>query len=192
MGSKAAAEMTWENMSQVLVDVFPELREPYEELLAWWTDPQYIDDDDDGTDDVPGNHVVYGDIFTPYLIRLLDGSPEEEHYLGSACRASHIDRHEKTRRVNIGFDFLEGMCLNEDTRVQEVAVVTVLEYIYGRPSLLALVRPHLGPVSRKELSQLQNAWNELERNYQASQRNVVWRRRLMRVLRRALGKSRLG
>ena len=127
-------------MPQVLVSVFPDLRDQYEELIAWWTDPEYMDHDDD--DDFPGNHVIYGDIFTPYLIRLLWGFPEE---------VEHVDA---------AFDFLEGMCLNEDVRVQEVAVFTVLEYISGRSRLLALARPHLGPVSRWELEQLQGAWGE--------------------------------
>lgn len=180
MASKVAIEMAWEDMPKALVGAFPELREPYEELLAWWTDPQNADGDQGDTDDVPGNHVIYGDIFTPYLIRLLDG-PGKEHNFLSTSHMPCLDRSEKTRRADRGFDFLEGMCLNKDIRVQEVAVVTVLEYISGRPSLMALVRPNLGPVSRKELAQLQDAWKELGRNYWANQPNV-WRRWLMKWL----------
>ena len=150
MASKAAVEMTWENMAQVLIGAFPDLREPYEELLAWWSDPQYAEDDHDDTDNFPVNHVVYGDIFTPYLIRLLWGPPEDEEYVDEAL------------------EFLEGMCLNKDVRVQEVAVVTVLEYVSGRSLLMALLEPRLGPVLREELDKLEDAWDELGRKHRTA------------------------
>ena len=145
MASKAATEMSCEDMAQVLVCVFPDLREPYEELLAWWTDPRCALEDDDT--DLPGNHVVYGDIFTPYLIRLAWGPPEDKEHLDAAI------------------DFLEGMCLNKDVRVQEVAIVTVLEYVSGRSLLMARLEPHFGPVLREELEKLEAAWEELGRRY---------------------------
>ena len=97
MASKVAIEMKWESMAQVLVSVFPDLREPYEELLARWTayddtdfdtartlDPQCADEDEFNMavelGDVPGNHVVYGDIFTHYLVLLL-GGPKKNYYI---------------------------------------------------------------------------------------------------------------
>ena len=144
MTCKAAVEMAWGNMAEVLVDVFPELRETYAELLALWADPECASDD--GTCDVPGNHIVYGDIFTPYLIRLL-GGPEQAHCLPSRSRSLRIGRTERRNRVQEAFDFLEGMCLNKDVRVQEVATVTVLEYIH-RWGLSALAKPHYGPALR--------------------------------------------
>ena len=174
MASKAAIEMKWENMAQVLVRIFPDLREPYEELLARWTDPQYSNDDDDD-DDVPGNHVVYGDIFTHYLILLLRG-PEEKHYLHFQPHLSTLRSTERKRRISEAFDFLEGMCCNEDIRVQEVAVVTVLEYIDGSPCLLALAKPHMGPVLLKELKQLQDGWEELARKYREGTSRGWWHR----------------
>ena len=178
MASKVAIEMKWESMAQVLVSVFPELREPYEELLAWWTayddtdfdtartlDPQCADEDEFELavelGDVPGNHVVYGDIFTHYLVLLL-GGPKKNHYLKSLLHFRPpplIFRPiERKRRINEALDFLEGMCLNEDVRVQEVAVVTVLEYIGGSRVLLALAKPHMGTVLLKELKHLQDFW----------------------------------
>lgn len=158
MASKAAVEMTWEDMAQVLVDTFPDLREPYEKLLAWWTDPQYAEDDDD-PDDVPGNHVVYGDIFTHYLILLLRGK-REKHYLDFTI--SPLDQIERIRRTTEGFDFLEGMCLNADIRVQEVAVVTVLEYLHGRPKLLALAKRYCRPATLEALRDLDDFWGNVD------------------------------
>lgn len=143
MTCKAAVEMAWGNMAEVLVDVFPELRETYAELLALWADPERANDD--GTCDVPGNHIVYGDIFTPYLVRLLGGL--EQDCLPSRSHPLRIGRTGRRKRVQDAFAFLEGMCLNEDVRVQEVAIVTVLEYIHGW-GLSALAKPHYGPALR--------------------------------------------
>ena len=73
------------------------------------------------------------------------------------------------------------MCLNEDVRVQEVAVVTVLEYIDGSRVLLALAKPHMGTVLLKELKQLQDGWEEAGRMYRESTNaarganRVVWK-----------------
>ena len=142
MASKAAIEMTWEDMPQVMVDAFPNLRDPYEKLLAWWRDPR-TRLEDDGPNPVPGNHVVYRDIFTPYLVCLLWGPPEDNGQLDAA------------------FDFLEGMCLNEDIRVQEVAVVTVLEYMHGRPKLLALAKRYCGPAALEALRDLDDFWGNV-------------------------------
>lgn len=185
MASKAAIEMTWESMSQVLVDVFPELHTPYEELLAWWTDPQYADDDDDGTDDVPGNHIVYGDIFTLYLICLLDDS-REEHYLRSFHRLA-LAQTEREERTKEGFDFLEGMCLNEDIRVQEVAVVTILEYMHGRSKLLALATPYFGPASLSALKDLDDFWGTQPERKTAIQELAIISDRAVRAVRLLAG-----
>ena len=61
MPNDAAIKMTEDNMAQTMVDVFPELREPYEELLAWWKNPTGAEDHDneEDDDDFPGNHVIY-------------------------------------------------------------------------------------------------------------------------------------
>lgn len=151
MASKAAIEMTWKDMPQVMVDVFPDLRPPYEELLALWSRGS-----SDG--DVPGNHVVYGDIFTHYLVLLLRGQ-KEKHYLSFTISPLDLVQTERRRRTMEGFDFLEGMCLNADIRVQEVAVVTVLEYIHGRPKLLALAKRYCGPAAREALRDLDDFWH---------------------------------
>ena len=156
MASKAAMKMTWKNMSQVMVDIFPDLLRPYEELLALWSRRS----DDDEEDDFPGNHVIYGDVFTHYLVLLLRGE-EEKHYLSSQFLPLNLVQEERMRKTKEGFDFLEGMCLNEDIRVQEVAVVTVLEYIYGRPDLLALAERHCGHASLVALRDLDDFWRRL-------------------------------
>lgn len=59
-------EMTYENMSERLIELLPELRPGYEETMEWW----------DG--DTPGNHVIYGDLLNPYLLSLLEQGGESE------------------------------------------------------------------------------------------------------------------
>ena len=149
-----AIDMTWENMPQVMVNVFPDLREPYEELLSLWSRRSNSYD----TNCVPGNHVIYGDIFAHYLILLL--GEKEKHYLNSQFRQQDaLDLTQRKQLMKDGFNFLEGMCLNEDIRIQEVAVVTILEYMHGNSNLLALAKPHCGPASLAALGDIDNFWN---------------------------------
>lgn len=148
-----AIDMTWENMHQVMVNMFPELREPYEELLSLWSRRSSPYD----TNCVPGNHVVYGDIFTHYLTLLL--GEKEKHYLSQFRKRNALDLTQRKKLIKDGFNFLEGMCLNEDIRIQEVAVVTVLEHMHGNAKLLALAKPHCGRASLAALGELDDFWN---------------------------------
>ena len=56
----------YEDLSDKLMEVVPELRPAYEKELAWWGDDQ------------PGQHVVYGDVLNPYLISLLESGDNPE------------------------------------------------------------------------------------------------------------------
>ena len=49
----------WENLSAVLIECLPELKDEYEQELRDWMP------------DSPGAHVVYGDLLNPYLDHLL-------------------------------------------------------------------------------------------------------------------------
>ena len=175
MANDAAIKMTEENMAQTMVDVFPELREPYEELLAWWKNPAGAEDDDneEDEDDFPGNHVIYGDIFTLHIVSLLNGPPEP-HYLPSQSRPLDLGQEERREHIKRAFDFLEGMLLNGDIQVVNVATVTVLEHLQGTHELLALAEPHFGPATRIALKELQEHWKSLAK---ASRWSWPWKRR---------------
>lgn len=163
--------MTSESMAQTMVDVFPELREPYDALLAFWKNPAGVDDDDneEDEDDVPGNHVVYGDIFTPHIISLLNGP----HKIPSESHPLHLGRKERRERVEKAFDFLEGMFLNSDIQVVNVATVTILENIDGTPELLALAEPNFGPATTVALKELREHWKSLAK---ARRWSWLWKR----------------
>lgn len=92
-------------------------------------------------DEKPGPHVVYGDQFTPYLVDRLKAGDKE-----AAKRA---------------FEHLEMLLSHKDVKVQEVAVVTVLEYLESDHELAALARPFLGPQATGAMNDLKKFWDEV-------------------------------
>jgi len=88
-------------LTRKLVEAVPELSGWCEALLRDWGE------------DAPGQHIVYGDLLTPYMRVLLDSG----------------ESGEATKRV---FGFLEELANHEEERVQEVASVSVLEHLAGR------------------------------------------------------------
>lgn len=58
------AAITYDNVSDVLVEYIPDLEEAYQGELRWWGDQR------------PGPHVVYGDILNPHIDRLLRSDDE--------------------------------------------------------------------------------------------------------------------
>lgn len=111
-------EMTYENMSEHLLMAIPELRPGYEETLEWW----------DG--EVPGNHVIYGDLLNPYLLSLLKKGGEEE----------------PLRRI---FDLLEVLATSQDSDVRDVLIATVLWRLEGHKDLLPEAYKYMGPETLK-------------------------------------------
>lgn len=110
--------ITFENMSEKLVEKFPELRPRYEEECKWWED------------EVPGQHIIYGDILNPYIVSLLESDEQ-----GSS-------EHEATlKRI---FAFLEELVNHEDEDIQGVVVTTVLEYLDSPKVQLEKARKYMG------------------------------------------------
>lgn len=178
--NETAKKMTKENMDQTMAEVFPDLRAPYEELLAEW---ERSDDDSDNEEEENnrGSHIVYGDIFNLYITSLLNG-PDEGVSFSLQPRLLHLAQDERRERIKMVFDFLEGMLSNSDIYVVNVATVTVLEHINGTHELLALAEPHFGPVTRTALKELQEHWADIAEWYWARRSPVErwlwqWRRR---------------
>jgi len=51
--------LTYDNLSEKLVEAVPEIKEQYAQELRWWGD------------ETPGQHVIYGDLLNPYIVSLL-------------------------------------------------------------------------------------------------------------------------
>jgi hypothetical protein len=120
--------LSYDDLSSKLIEEFPELRARYEDELKWWDSEK------------PGQHIVYGDIFTPFLVELLESGKDHE-------------------RLERAFALIEALISSEDVRVQEVAVVTVLEYLQGKPNLLKLAEPYLGTLASRAVRDLARFWD---------------------------------
>ena len=110
-----------------LIEEIPELEGAYRELLKWWGE------------ETPGPHIIYGDVLTPYIIRVLESGDEPA-------------------AITRAFELLETLIADEDVHVQEVAVVTVLERLQDNEEWVRLMRPHLGPLAKQAVRDLAQFW----------------------------------
>jgi hypothetical protein len=127
--TNSGSEVRYEDMTDLLVARVPELRKEIDEIRDWWAP------------EVPGQHVVYGDVLTPYLERLLQTGEHEE-------------------RLRYLFTFLEELAENPDVHVQEVVVVTILEYLLGHSHLLAKARELMAPNTLAMSYELEHGWQD--------------------------------
>lgn len=120
-------QITFENMGERLIETVPELRSTYETEADWWGDEK------------PGPHIVFGDVFNPYLISLL-----------KSCV-----NHEKLRQI---FAFLEMLANHEDVRIQEVVAVTVCERLGANKECLTKARKYMGPTTLRFSKEIEHFW----------------------------------
>lgn len=76
-----------------------------------------------------GLHLLFGDVFNPYLLRLL-----ESESTSSAMTEA--------------FDFLEALASSKDERLTEVAAVTVCERLGDNDQVLRMAVKWMGPATR--------------------------------------------
>lgn len=119
--------IAYEEMTDELLRRFPNLRRAYEEEFGWWGE------------DVPGQHVTYGDLLNPYLISLLEAD----------------DKPEELRRI---FDFLEELANHPNARVQNVVSVTVVEQLTDKEEWLTAAWPYMGKKTREFARELAEFW----------------------------------
>ena len=81
-------------------------------------------------DEEPGPPWVYDELLNPHVRKLLESGDQP-----AALRKA--------------FDLVEAMCGDEDERVQEVAVVTVLEGLAWKPEWREAMMPYLGPLTKE-------------------------------------------
>lgn len=108
--------ITYDDMAERLIEEFPELKVRYNSELEWWRDEQ------------PGPHIVYGDIFVPYLRSRLKA--KDKGFLQRAFR------------------FLEELSKSGDTRIQEVIAFSVCEPLAGDAVAVEAAQPYIGLVTR--------------------------------------------
>ncbi|NDI36668.1 DUF7674 family protein [Chengkuizengella sediminis] len=79
----------------------------------------------DDWEEFPGNHNVFGNVLNPFLVELLEKKNQER----------------LKKRI---FQFFEDMALSEDDDVQNVLIVTVLEYLGDSEKCLKEARKLMG------------------------------------------------
>lgn len=84
-------------LNKMLIDSFPNLINDYQEEVEW----------QEG--DETGSHTVYGDVFTPYVVKCIENKEFDE--------------------LNAIFEFLELLLSKEDPYVEEVVAFSVIESI---------------------------------------------------------------
>ena len=110
-----------------LIEEIPELEDAYRKMLDRWGK------------ETPGPHIIYGDVPTPHIIRVLESGDDPV-------------------AISKAFELLEALIADEDVRIQEVAVVTVLEQLQDNQVWLRLMWPHLGPLSKQAVRDLAQFW----------------------------------
>jgi len=70
-------EVEFEGMNDLLASRAPELRQEIDEVRRWWAP------------DVPGQHIIYGDVLNPYLKKLLQAGGNDERRRELFTRAAH-------------------------------------------------------------------------------------------------------
>lgn len=131
-------DITYANLSQKLIEIVPELWPQYRKELESWGD------------EVPGPHIIYADVLTPYLMALLKSEPNSEI-------------EEVFTRI---FAFLETLANHKDVHISEVVGVSVLEPLYGA-GLLERARHYMGPATLQMSREIEE-WKPTKKSSVAS------------------------
>jgi hypothetical protein len=124
---KDVSQIHYANVAEALIEAVPELRARYAEELRVWGD------------ELPGPHIIFGDVLNPYLIELLDA-------------------HHATEQLQKVFEFLEILAHHDDVHVQELVAVTVCERLGDCRELLQKARKFMGPRTRQFSKEVEDFW----------------------------------
>lgn len=124
---RSTDDVQYEQAIDALLAEFPDLRSAYEQTLDMWDD------------DLPGPHVVYGDIMNPYIDHLL-----LKKDLGSLARV---------------FAFLERLTKSSDARVRGLVTVTVCEHLGADRKTLPYAQSLMLPNTLHLSREVEKFWN---------------------------------
>lgn len=114
--------MDAKQLNQLLVDIFPELEGSYHDEVDW--------QEGDNT----GSHVVYGDVFSPYIETLI----AEKMYI-------------ELKKV---FAFIEGIVELDDNYCNEVILFSVLERLAADEKCLLICKKYFGKRTKMLVDEL--------------------------------------
>ncbi len=116
--------LTYSTLNDKLLLAFPELTERVAQERQLW-----------GADE-PGPHIIYGDVFLPYLVSLLEKGVSDSE-------------------LEPPFRLLEALSAEPDPRVQEVAAFSVLEGLLEKTHVLERALLLMGPHTRHIVGEIQ-------------------------------------
>lgn len=119
--------MSFDQLNAELLNRFPELGEEYSRTTEL------------SGGDAPGQHIVFGDVLTPHVIRLLES--------GTA----------NVELVTL-FGFLEELLQRGDERITEVVVASVLERLNDRAKWRNASRSYMGPKTVEYAERVEHDW----------------------------------
>lgn len=111
--------MTSKELNKLLLNNFPELEKEYLEEVEW----QESDD--------TGSHIVYGDVFSPYIVKCIEENELE--------------------KLSFIFDFIEKILHLEDEYAEDVISVSVLESIHYLLKENQDILSYMGTYSKKAI-----------------------------------------
>ena len=119
--------MSFDRLSTELLNRFPGLREEYAKTAEL------------SGGDAPGQHIVFGDVLTPHVIRLLESG------------IANVE-------LETLFGFLEELLQRGDERVTEVVVASVLERLNDRATWRNASRPFMGRKTAEYAERVERDW----------------------------------
>ena len=122
--------LSYSGLNDALVEACPELAAELAAMRKGWAGEE------------PGPHVVFGDIFASYLVRL----------------ATRPDREDAAARMRAALAFLERLACDPDMEVRCVAQVSVLESVLDRPGAFRRVEADMGPCTIRLAREVARSW----------------------------------
>ena len=114
--------MIKKQLNLLLINKFPELLENYYEEVNW----------QEG--DETGSHVVYGDVFAPYIEKTID----ESNYM----------------KLNEIFDFIEEILIQNEKYSTEVIMFSILERLISNKKYYNICEKYFGQCTKNVIKEM--------------------------------------
>lgn len=112
-------------LNHLLITSYPELTSQYEDEVSW----------QEG--DETGSHVVFGDVFTPYLEKIL--------------------KDKDNKKVRRAFEFIEQVLDINDKYCDEVIAFSVLEKLFDNIANVEFAKKYMGKRTQKICEELRQS-----------------------------------
>jgi hypothetical protein len=127
------SDLRYSEVVERLLQVFPQMREPYAAEARRWQP------------DRPPPHIVYVDLFGPYLRRLVENMSDK-------------DGDEHRSLLHIAFSLIEELSASTDFETRALAETGVLEDLLGEAGGVQRFALFMGPQTKKLARKVADRW----------------------------------